>query len=162
MKTNSFAAVLFMLLVSFSGSPIPAQSSVDTFSWLAGCWSGSRDGREFSEQWMKPGGNSMFGTGRTIVKGKTAEYEFMQIRQDEAGSIVFIAKPSGQAEASFKLLSASEREITFENPAHDFPQKVNYRLQEDGSLVATIEGVINGKKKRIGFPMRRERCETGR
>lgn len=81
----------------------------------------------------------MFGTGRTIVKGKTVEFEYMQIRQEELGGIVFIAKPSGQTEASFKLVSASEREITFENPVHDFPKKVTYRLEKDGSLLATID-----------------------
>jgi len=57
-------------------------------------------------------------------------------------------------------VNVSAREVTFENPTHDFPQRVNYRLENDGSLLASIEGLINGKKKTVQFAMRRERCEA--
>jgi len=28
----------------------------------------------------------------------------------------------------------------FENPAHDFPKRITYRLQPDGTLVTRVEG----------------------
>ncbi len=95
----------------------------------------------------------MLGISRTIADGKTVEFEFMQIRQETNGEILFIAKPSGQPEATFKLIKGSDREVIFENPQHDFPQRVIYRLQSDGSLLGRIEGVSKGKEKAVDFPM---------
>lgn len=162
MKINHHAVFVSVLVVLLGSVTAHAQSSLNTMSWLAGCWGGSGSGREFTEQWMKPGGNTLLGMGRTIAKGKTVQSEFMQIRQEEAGDIYFVAKPSGQEEASFKLVNTRARELIFENPTHDFPQRVIYRLKDDGSLLAAIEGTLGDKKKRIEFPMKREPCEAGR
>jgi hypothetical protein len=70
-----------------------------------------------------------------------------------------VAKPSGQAEASFKLVKYENQEAVFENPQHDFPQRIIYKLEKDGSLAAAIEGMSKGQLKRIGFPMRRAKCD---
>lgn len=47
----------------------------------------------------------------------------------------------------------------FENPNHDFPQRIIYRLVTVDSLVARIEGRIDGKERSSDFPYRRARCE---
>ena len=36
-------------------------------------------------------------------------------------------------------------QAVFENPNHDFPRRVSYRLNADGSLTARIEGTRGGK-----------------
>ena len=101
----------------------------------------------------------MFGISRTVADGKTVEFEFTQIRQEANGDIFFIAKPSGQPEAMFKLIKGSANEVIFENPQHDFPQRVIYRLQGEGSLLGRIEGMSKGKEKSVDFPMNRARCD---
>jgi len=106
---------------------------------------------------MKPEGGLMLGMSRTIVGGKATEFEFLQIRQ-QGTDIFYIAKPSGQAEASFKLIQNSKQEVVFENPAHDFPQRIIYRLLPDGSMTARIEGKMNGGERGIDFPMKRLPC----
>jgi hypothetical protein len=108
---------------------------------------------------MKPAGGTMLGMSRTVSNGKTVEFEFIRIRQDGNGEIHFIAKPSGQKEASFKMINAGKREVTFENPEHDFPQKIVYRLEKDGSLGARIEGTSKGKTKAIDFRMEKVSCD---
>ena len=159
MKT--YAALLLLLPSILAAAPAGAQKpSVNELTWLAGCWSGGRAGREVTEQWMKPSGGTMFGMSRTVAGGKTVAYEFMQIRQDEAGGIAFVAKPSGQPEAAFGLVKAAPGELVFENPSHDFPQRIIYRLERDGSLAARIEGTVSGRSKAIDFPMKRERCDN--
>ena len=50
----------------------------------------------------------------------------------------------GQAEAAFKLIRASATEVVFENPQHDFPQRISYALKDGGKLTAAIEGTKNG------------------
>ena len=130
---------------------------IGKLGWLAGCWERTNGERRVEEQWMKPSGGTMFGMGRTVVGEKTSEFEQMQIRE-EAGQLVFTAKPSGQEEASFRSIEVAGSSVVFENKAHDFPQRVIYRLQKDGSLLARIEGEEGGKAKGVDFPMQRAAC----
>ena len=133
--------------------------TINDLAWLTGCWS-ARDGeRETTEHWMGPAGGTMFGISRTVAEGATIEFEFMQILENASGEIIFVAKPARQPEATFKLTKGSDREVIFENPKHDFPQRVIYRRQDDGSLLGRIEGVSKGKEKSVDFPMTRARCD---
>jgi hypothetical protein len=145
-------------VAAIAQSPKP---TLNDFAWLAGCWEANRNGREINEQWMKPLGGTMLGMARTVANGKTVEYEFVQIREEQAdGAIYYVAKPSGQPEASFKLVKLQNREATFENPEHDFPQRIIYRLEPDGSLFARVEGTSKGKARSFDYPMKRARCES--
>ena len=108
---------------------------------------------------MKPSGNMMLGMSHTVVHGKTREYEFMRIVQEENGEIFFVAQPSGQKEARFKLTSVSEREARFENHKHDFPQRIIYR-RDGNSLTGRVEGVSNGKERSVDFPLKRIACDS--
>ena len=107
---------------------------------------------------MKPAGNTMLGLSHTVAKGKTREFEFMRIVREESGDIFFIAQPSGQKETRFKLTLVSEREARFENPQHDFPQRIIYRRDGD-ELVGRIEGTSKGQEKAIDFPLKRTACD---
>jgi Domain of unknown function (DUF6265) len=150
------SALALLLLLAAPAQPLP-KITVSDLGWLAGCWA-SRDGEPGSqEQWMAPAGGTLLGMSRTVKNGRTVAWEFLQIRESEGG-LAFVAKPSGQEEATFPLLRAGERELVFENPAHDFPQRVLYRLDEKGGLRARIEGVRNGSPLGIDFPMDRVDC----
>jgi hypothetical protein len=133
--------------------------TINDLAWLKGCWSLSRNGRETTEHWMKPAGGTMLGLSRTVADGKTVEFEFTRIRQEPSSDIFFIAKPSGQPEVTFKMIKGSANEVVFENPQHDFPQRVIYRRQGDNTLLGRIEGVSKGKEKSVDFPMTRARCD---
>lgn len=150
---------LLAAAATLGSAAAPAQSGapIDNLAWLAGCWSGGSGERRFDEQWMAPRANTMLGMGRTLQGGALGSYEFMAIR-DEGGGLVFIAQPSGQKQASFLAVSLSETGIVFENRAHDFPQRVSYQRQADGSLLARIEGVSKGQARAVDFPMRRVAC----
>jgi hypothetical protein len=126
-------------------------------SWMAGCWRQESPGRLVEEMWMPPVGDGMLGMSRTVSQGRIVDHEFLQIRVQD-GRLVYIAKPARQAEATFTATSAGAREVIFENRAHDFPQRIIYRLQENGNLAARIEGAEEGKPRGIDFPMRRAVC----
>lgn len=146
------------LFLACSAIAMAQATTLDQLGWISGCWAGAKPGADLVEQWMKPAGGTMLGMSRTVVDGKTKEFEFLQIRASDSGEIQFVARPSGQPEATFRLTGGSDHEAIFENPEHDFPQKVIYRLAEDGSLAARIEGTIGGKAKGIDFPMKRAEC----
>ncbi|MBC7900600.1 MAG: hypothetical protein H7070_11180, partial [Saprospiraceae bacterium] len=111
-----------------------------------------------AEQWMKPSGGTMIGMSRTIKNGKTVAFEFLRIVQDD-NEISYISRPSqNKEETSFKLVKSSANEAVFENPTHDFPQRIIYRLDKT-KLFARIEGTNNGKTMGIDFPMTRAKCD---
>lgn len=151
------------LLFMFATTAVPSHAaSISDLHWLAGCWASAGGEAGSGEQWMPPAGDSLLGVSRTVKKGKTVAYEFLQIREVEPGKIAYIAKPSGQPEATFPLQSAGEREVVFENLQHDFPQRVIYKLGADGVLRASIEGLAKGQLRKIDFPMRKVDCEGWR
>jgi hypothetical protein len=158
MKLKHYAVISTVLLWCGITLAQEKKTTIADFAWLAGCWDGSGGGRESLEQWMKPSGQTMLGMSRTVANGKTVAYEFIQLREQD-GDLFYVAKPSGQAEASFKLIKYNNQEAVFENPQHDFPQRIIYRLEKDGSLSAAIEGMSKGKLKHIDFPMKRVKCD---
>ena len=134
-------------------------SPLNTLTWLSGCWFGRSGKNEFREHWMRPAGGLMLGMGRTTSGGKAVSYETMRIELDDTGMPVFVTKPSDKPEARFKSVKADAASIVFENPDHDFPQRVKYQLNANGTLDARIEGTLKGREARIDFPMRRASCE---
>lgn len=153
MKTVKMA--LMLLLAS-----LPARAAdIAALDWLSGCW--SYDGREpgSGEVWMPPAGGTMFAMSRTVKQSRTIAYEFMQIRTDASGSLILIASPSGQATATFRLIETGDRSVAFENPEHDFPQRIRYR-RDDDKLSGRIEGVSDGEPLAIDFRMTRVDCEA--
>ncbi len=126
---------------------------IEQLAWLAGSWRMEKGGRVVDEQWMAPAGGVMLGMARTVAKGRVVAHEFVQIRVGPGGRLYYVAQPSGQKEATFQHTSLTDREVVFENPQHDFPQKIIYTLKADGSLLAVIEGLrADGTTKRIEFP----------
>jgi hypothetical protein len=102
----------------------------------------------------------MLGVGRTVRNGRTVEHEFLQIRLNAEGRVVYVALPSRQKEATFVASSIGERSVTFENPQHDFPQRISYRALPEDRLAARVEGTRGGTLRGIDFPMKRVPCEA--
>jgi hypothetical protein len=99
----------------------------------------------------------MIGMGRTVAGGETAEFEFLRIEERE-GRLFYVALPSGQKETAFGAIEIADSTVLFENPEHDFPRRIRYRLLPDGSLLARIEGEMGGSLRAVDYPMKRIPC----
>jgi hypothetical protein len=141
-------------LAETSGAGEQAGAEVDRLAWLSGCWTQPRANGLVEEHWMTPRGHSMLGMSRTVVGGKTVEYEFLRIAVVD-GRLAYVARPSGQAEATFPLKLVADGVVVFENLSHDFPQRIIYRRNADASVTGRIEGVVNGEARGRDFPYRR-------
>jgi hypothetical protein len=144
--------LLTMLASVFQTSP----PTVTDVAWIAGCWDLTRNARHTVENWTPVEGGTMLGVSRTVANGKTTEWEFLIIRQGAKG-LEYVAKPSGQPEATFTATRASGNEVVFENPTHDFPTRIIYRRDGD-ALIASIEGTMNGQARRLDYPYRKATC----
>src|SRR4029450_8179304 len=105
---------------------------------------------------MTPEDGAGIGGRRTTTGEKTTEWEFLIIRQGPRG-LDYVAKPSGQPESTFTAARALANEVGFENPHHEFPQRISYKRDGD-SLTAAIEGPMNGENRRIEFPHKKAAC----
>ncbi len=137
------AAILALSLVGEADT----RPSVARLDWLVGHWC-SDSGIE--ELWLTSPGDLMLGVNRTVVGGRTRAFEFLRIAADGNG-VRYLAQPGGREATAFRLTDTGERWARFDNPAHDFPQRIEYR--RDGErLVAEISGPgEGGRVKSIPF-----------
>ena len=127
-------------------------------AWLAGCWMRTGAKSVVTEQWSVPRAGMMLGTGHTTRGDSTLEWEQTRI-VSRGTKLVYEARPSGQATAEF-VATPNDTLVAFENPEHDFPQRVIYRKRGTDSLIARIEGTMNGRARAIDFPYTRVSCES--
>lgn len=136
-----------------------------SLGWLAGCWKGSVNQRDFREQWMPLRGDLLLGAGHTVTGGKTQEFEFLRIEPRPDG-IHYVAQPGGSTPTAFKFASVTtdgpDVMFTFVNEGHDFPQRIVYRRATGGWLYVHVEGKLKGedKERRVIYPFRRVDCES--
>jgi hypothetical protein len=149
-----------ILAFALQATPAPPPSDINRLAFLSGCWTLTRpNGTKIDEQWLAPAGGAMIGMSRSVRDGKLREFEFMRVLAAADGKLQFVALPSGQAEAAFPVKDIAENAVTFENPQHDFPQRILYRLVDKDTLVARIEGSVGGQARSADFPY--QRCPAG-
>lgn len=151
---------LLVLLASVGGEAAAQSAVLERAAWLAGCWRNDNAEAGSGEQWLPLAGKTLMGISRTVRRDETVAHEFMQIRLDGEGQVVFVALPAGRAETSFTLQPGGPAELVFENPSHDFPQRVVYRLAGGGQLRARIEGQRNGQLRGVDFAFTRVPCDV--
>ncbi len=103
----------------------------------------------------------MLGMSRAVREGRLVGYELVLIREDTTG-LVYEAHPSGQTAALFPAVLVSDTALIFEDPEHDFPQRIGYDRVSSDSLIGWIEGDRGGELRRIDFPYRRVPCPSKR
>ena len=126
-------------------------------AWLSGCWVQQAGQTMVEEHWTPPRGGTMLSVGRTTRADKLVEYEFVVLHEQDS-RLAYEAHPSGQPMATFLSIQISEDMVVFEDPAHDFPQRVGYRKAGADALDAWIEGEQRGQRKHIDFKYRRQSC----
>lgn len=127
-------ALLLLLALTL---PLHAQTKIDALAWMSGHWRGTSDGWQMEEVWLAPAGGVMLGMHRDTNGAKTS-FEFIRIAETAEG-IVYFAQPSGKPATPFTLTEVTASRAVFENPRHDFPQRITYTLTE-GRLCARVEG----------------------
>ena len=138
-------AIAMMAAAAMLVAASPA-ATVDDLGWLAGQWTSEGDGRWTEESWSAPRGGMMIGYSRAGRDDGLREFEFLRIAAGEDGGLAYLAQPQGQAPVAFRLVRRDAASATFENGAHDYPQRIAYARSGD-TLTATISA-IDGSKAR--------------
>jgi hypothetical protein len=137
-----------------------APAGVEAAGWLAGCWeAASADGQDSAEeQWMAPRGGLMVGMSRSIRGGEARGHEFLTIRTDADGLLIYHAEPSGQTPTDFPARSIEAGRLEFVNPEHDFPQKIVYVQMDEDFIHAVVFAKADDADPAFLIPYRRTKC----
>lgn len=134
-----------------SPPPAAAPATIAQVSWISGVWIGTTGATTFEERWTPSAGGSMIGVSRTLRAGAMSAFEFLCIVERDGG-LVYQAMPNGRSPATdFTLTTIDGSTAIFENPAHDFPKRIQYTKRADGSLEATVSGAAGSKPQTFVF-----------
>lgn len=128
-------------------------SNIADLHWIAGGWKSAPGSALLEEHWIAPSGGLMLGLGRTIAGNRAVAFEFLRIEQRQDG-VYYVAQPGGRPPTDFKLTKSSAGLAVFENPAHDHPKIIEYKLEDACTLVATVEGDEGGRHRKQQFRFR--------
>jgi hypothetical protein len=126
-------------------------------NWLLGTWEQKTSKKTVYETWKGNSDSSYSGKSYLLKEKDTIVLETVSLLQKN-GTLYYIPTVTNQNNSMpvpFKLTFSSVNQLVFENPTHDFPQKITYVLISSDSLLAEISGALNNKQQTRQFPMKR-------
>ncbi len=147
-----WSASMAALVISGSACAQDVSSMQENWlGWLEGHWRSEADGRVSEEIWTNGEGGLYLGVNRTIRDGQARAFEFMRIVETDGG-IAYCAQPGGAEAVCFDTVSIEENQAVFENPDHDFPQRITY-MRENDTLTATISDLSGEQAFSFGWTL---------
>jgi hypothetical protein len=112
---------------------------------MSGTWVHEDARQKVTETWVGPANGMMAAVNLTAYGNGKRSYEFLRI-VEAGGTMSYLASPGGRAPVEFRLKELGEKRVVFENPAHDFPQRISYWM-EGAKLAAKVEGKVKGEMR---------------
>lgn len=145
------AAIAALLIIGAA----PAAGPAPSLDWLGGHWCADLGNETVEEFWLPPHGGVAIGVGRTRSGDRTTAFEYLRV-VDLDGVPAYVAQPGGRPPTTFRMSASGVQWIRFENPEHDFPQRIEYRRDGD-TLHAEIAGAGEGGEE-VVIPFNYRRC----
>lgn len=127
--------------------------------WLLGSWQQrTNTGSNLLETWSKKTDHELNGKSVKINGADTTLLETIAVVRTN-DSLFYIPTVSNQNQGKpvrFYCSSQQNGLLVFENPQHDFPQQITYRLITKDSIVAAISGLYNGQQRSNHFYMKKK------
>ena len=128
---------------------------LEKMSWLVGEWENKMPEGNLTETWIKANDSTF--TGKTLfIKEKDTIHNEEIVLSQKGETLYYTPTVIGQNNdepIEFKMTNSTEKEFVFENPKHDYPQKIVYKKLNSTNLVATISGKQQGKPSSESYPM---------
>ena len=148
MKKKYFFLIEMLIGSNVIGQQISKETSTNfkKLNWLEGIWTltNAKAGQSGYERWRKSSPIELRGYGVTMKGTDTIFMEKLRILVRENNLYYVADVHENEKTVYFKLTEIGDTGFVCENPDHDFPKKIAYRLAGD-KLNATISG--NGESK---------------
>ena len=150
--------ILIIILASCQNKSEKKFDKLEEMNWLVGNWEQKLPDGILTETWTKENDSMLSGVSYFINAKDTIHFESIKLEQKKQelnyGSTV-IGQNNDEC-VDFKLTSATENIYVFENPEHDYPQKIAYKKVSSDRLIAIISGKMQGKQSQESFPMKKK------
>ena len=135
------------------GTDASGAGTLARLGWLVGTWERQAGGRRVHETWAWAGEHVLRGSAFVIQDGNPPRQTEWIVLAEMAGDVFYIARPIENANPTpFRLVAIHGDTTTFENPQHDFPQRIRYVRSGSDSLLVSVEGPDADKRpQRIAF-----------
>lgn len=149
---SAVALLLFptALLALSDAPPMP--------EWMVGAWQYEAGDAWADEYWTPLRGDLMMGSSRSGKDSQTLFWEHMRIVKEDDGGVAFWAVGADQKAVRFELVVSMDKEVVFENEAHDYPQRIRYWRK--GKVLNAEISMIDGSKAKA-FSWRKGRAVGG-
>lgn len=126
-------------------SPLSALSDGHAMpTWMAGSWH-NKTGDAWSEEYWTPlRADTMFGSSRSGTDDTLKFWEQMRLQREDGNAIALWIVAADQKPVRFEATASGDKWMTFENAAHDYPQRIKY-WREGRTLKAKIS-LMDGSK----------------
>ena len=159
MKTYKLTLIALLVIVCLASCKNNSSENkfgkLEKMNWLIGNWEQKLPDGTLKETWTKENDSTFSGDSYFINAKDTVHFESIKLIQ-KVEELTYMATVVGQnddAPVAFKLTSDIGNTFTFENPAHDYPQKITYKKVASDRLIATISGKQQGKQTQESYPM---------
>jgi hypothetical protein len=152
-------SVSILMFISCQNKSEKKFDKLEKMNWLIGNWENEMPEGVLTETWTKENDSTFSGTTYFIInKEDTVHSETIILKQlnDELVYRPTVKGQNNDEPVDFKLSSESENSFSFENPKHDYPQKIVYKKVNETNLVATISGMQQGKQSTESYPMKKK------
>jgi hypothetical protein len=148
--------LVLVLTVGCGAAPPPAPPGphITDLDWLVGTWT-TDDGT--MERWSRDG-DALVGEGSASrpcadtappdCVPERVVTETIRIEEREDGPF-YVATPVDQERTEFAIGETSRAGFVAENPAHDFPTRIEYRL-----VAGTIHALVSGPERSFELELR--------
>lgn len=114
--------------------------TLDSLRWLLGDWNADGSKTSFHESWRELDGRTFSGIGIERAQPDGAVKGSEDLRLVEMGGAVFYVSKVTHNElpVAFRLTACADGVFVFENAAHDFPRRLEYRRQGEAELAVRV------------------------
>lgn len=147
-----FIGAFFGILTTGYSQPF-SENDFKALEGLEGLWKMETNRGAIYEEWQTKSNNKMTGRSYRINNTDTMVMERIELYR-EGNDIVYspvVSNQNNQQAVTFKLISITDGRYVFENKAHDFPQRVIYKIVSKDAVHARIEGIRNGQERGSDF-----------
>ena len=140
-------AVTFLSCKKSDSSQTNEKDKIKASHRLLGTWEYKYTEGNLKEIWTKVNDSTFEGESYFIKAKDTIHFETIDLQQ-KGEELTYSAKVKGQNNdkaVAFKLTKNNDQELVFENPKHDYPQKISYKNVSKDSLITEISGIQLGK-----------------
>ena len=130
--------------------PGPAPTKLEALGFLTGSWAGRSSAGVWEAHYTRPVGGELLGMSKEFDENGCRAFEFERFTERD-GTLVVIPYPGGTQSVPFTITKLEARRAVFENPEHDFPQRLDYRLDDDETLVIDVTSPGSKPDARRGF-----------